>query len=103
MWDSPEARQDITRTIDLLEQTIHRFRLVRSKGTAADRAQMTGLGIEVMVSLTEAFEIDRDFRNKIRVSAERWAGFTSGSSDLNQFFGSALMSLERLLLIVRAL
>lgn len=96
MWESPEARQKLNQIIQLIDRTLARLRLARAKGTKADRVQMTGFGIEVLVGVSESFEIDRDFRNRIRILAERWVAVQDTIRDLNQMFSSVLVSLERL-------
>lgn len=103
MWESPEAHEKLKQIAALVSQTLKRLKLARARGTAADRAQMTGFGVELLVGVTEAFEIDRDFRNRIRVLAERWVAFQSDIRELNQMFGSVLVGLERLALLIRSL
>lgn len=103
MWDSTEARQKIDQMLELLGRTAQQFRIVGARGTMADRALVTGTGIEVLCGLTDAFEIDREFRNKMRVLAARWVADEKGPRELDQLFATVLISLERLELIVRTL
>lgn len=101
MWDSPEARQKLEQIKDLLHRTLERCKEVRARGSVADRVLMTGFGIETLMTCTESFEIDRDFKNRIRVLAERW--LKADEQECSHMFGSVVMSLERLELIVRDL
>lgn len=103
MWESPEARVKLGEITELIAQTLKRLKIARARGTMADRAQLTGFGVELLVGLGETFEIDRDFRNRIRTLADRWLAFQEDIPELNRMFGSVLIGLERLDLLVRSL
>lgn len=101
-WDTPEAIEKKQQINQLVDQTIQRFRVVRGNGTIADRARLAGFGVELLVGVTDAFEIDKDFRQRVRTLSERWLAFQADIRELNRMFATVLMMLERLKLVVEA-
>jgi len=102
MWENPEAQEKLQRIRELTNKVLQHLRLVRARGTPADRALATGAAVEVLAGLNEAFEFDSNFRNRICIIVERWRTFDGDAQALNRFFGSTIMALERFDLIVRA-
>lgn len=100
MWESAEAQQKLAEIRSLTDKTLRHLQLVRARGTQADRALATGLGIEVLVGLNETYEFDNAFRVRIRSLAERWHAFQGDFRDLNRMFASVLMALERFKILV---
>lgn len=103
MWESDEAQKALVSISKLLSGTTDRLRLVRAKGTEADRVRATGVGIEVLVGIVEAYEFDQQFRRRVRDLSDRWVRSDGSQQSVQRATGSTLILLERLQLMCASL
>lgn len=101
MWTTPKGIEIKDKITSLLEGVHKHIMLSRVKGTKADRVQAGLFGLEVLLSLNEFYEIDSDFRVKVRDCAEK-VKMMHEDDDYTLVVSVGLM-IERMLLIVQAL
>lgn len=96
MWDTPEAKQKLVDIIALLDDTIARCKQTKGKKSeASSRVLVTGVGVEILTGICEAFEIDQDIRTHTKRVSDGWLAGVNTRDEVNQMFVTVVTLLER--------
>ncbi len=104
MWDDPEAQSKLAEILDLTLRARGRLTIVlTTRSSLADKILIAGFGVELLLGAVETFEVEAEFRSKVRQINDRWLDVRQDSPDLDRLFTVIGILLDRLAAICRVL
>lgn len=99
-WRGAEAQNKLRQLSSLVDDARDLVLAASKDGSKADCAHVIGLAIEVLFTVSEAFDIDEEIRIRIKNLIEMWVD-PKGSVNLDKILVKTLKEIDRLSFVLK--